>query len=168
MTFVDFLQLLSRYNDRVFIAYDDPAEESHYDSHIYTSVRGRKLRMPKGFKYDKETNTINSTSPNCEIYNVTVDNIYNVSDIDAEMLAKKIYDINYSEDNKLDIYGDPDSNIIYCDESLINLILPLGFEKKNPRMIVHGDRRYKYVNTMKYKITNSYSKYSNNHKKHTK
>ena len=164
MSFLDFLQLLSEHNNRVFIAYDDPSEEPNYDSHIYTSVKGRKLRMPKGFEYDKETNTINSTSPECEIYNVTVDNIYKEYDIDADMLAKKIYDINYSEDNKFDIYGDADANTIYCDKSLINLVLPLGFEKKNPRMIIHGERRYKYVNTMKYKITNSHSKYSNHPK----
>ena len=128
MGFLEFVQLLSDINSRVFIAYDDPKEEPQYANHIYSSIPGRKLWLPEGFKYDKET------------------------------------ELN----GDIDIYGDADSNIIYGDPSLRDLVLPTGFRMKNPRFITHGDTRYKYVNTNKYKVTSSYNKYSKKHNNKSK
>ena len=164
MGFLEFVQLLSDINSRVFIAYDDPKEEPQYANHIYSSIPGRKLWLPEGFKYDKETETINSTRDDYEVYNLSVYDIFKYTDIDAHTLANKIKELN----GDIDIYGDADSNIIYGDPSLRDLVLPTGFRMKNPRFITHGDTRYKYVNTNKYKVTSSYNKYSKKHNNKSK
>lgn len=161
MGFLEFVQLLSEINYRVFIAYEDPNEDPQYTNHIYASIPGYKLWLPEGFVFDKKTGTINSVSPDCELYNISVYDIYKVTEIDAHMLANKIKEIN----GDVAIYGDEDSNVIYGDPSLRDLKLPADYRMKNPRTIIHGDDKYKYINTNRYKVTDSYNKYNRKHNK---
>ena len=149
MDFEAFVNLIAENNVRAFIGYLIDDEDNY---HFYSSMPGYKLNLPEGYVFDYKTNTING---------VLIENVYDAFEIDAELLASKINEIN----GYLEIYGDSDSNTIYCDTALLYLKLPFGFQNKNGRVIVHDDKKYKYVNTRRYKVTDSYPAYGKKKKK---
>ena len=155
MDFIDFVYALEDVNRRVFVGYEEPDEDNKCENVAYTSIKGKNLRLPEGFQYDEESNTINSTSPESNLYNITVCNIYHVVDINADVLAFKIKELNPGAL----VCGDTKNNVIFCDRPLYKLSLPLGFEKRGKSLIVHGTYKYRYNQTNKYKVVDCINKY---------